>query len=128
MDEKGQTCVLCQEKWKREEKQLEEENRILQQAIVAAALADKTENCKAGKAQWGNKLPTAGQLAKTAALKARENAKQNQNGKAEKPWKGPKGAKPARFSEAHDSTVKEVPKPEPEKTRGKNKLRIQRGQ
>lgn len=120
--------MLCQEKWKREEKQQEEENRILQQTIVAAALADKTENCKAGKAQWGKKLPTAGQLAKTAAIRAQENAKQNQNGKAEKLWKAPNGAKPARFPHGHDPKVKEVPNPEQEKTKGKNKLRIQQGQ
>ena len=80
------------------------------------------------KAQWGNKLPTAGQLAKTAALKARENAKQNQNGKEEKQWSGSKGAKPARFAEVHDRKVKEAPKPDQEKTKGKSKLRIQRGQ
>lgn len=123
---------MCEEKWKREEKENQDQNRIIQEAIVAAALANRAETCLAGKAPWGNKLPTAGQVAKTAALKAREaskmaQAQQNPNVKAWMARKRAKGAKPAKTKETQDHTVNEAPEAEQEKTKCKNRLRIQRG-
>lgn len=95
IDEDGETCVLCEQFHKRKEMESQKENRLIQEANVAAALASRAGTCKTGKAEWGNKLPTAGKLARTAANKAREDSKASINGgcqnrKGEKPGRGPK--------------------------------------
>lgn len=111
---------------------MKEENQIIQEAVVAAALANRADTCKAGKAQWGNKLPTAGTLAKTGALKAREalkamDAGNNENGKVKTPWKGARGGRIAKFAQTPNIKDDEAEIVEQERKKGKPKLRIQRG-
>ena len=131
LDEHGNTCVLCKEFYKRQEKEIQEEKRNTQEAIVAAALANRAENSLAGKSKWGNKLPKAGDVARSAANKAREaskvtEARQHQNNNMENACKGPKGAKPAILQATQDGTPNKALKAGKEKTNGKSKLRIQR--
>lgn len=129
-DRDGQTCVQCAKKWQREEQEIQNHNRLIQEAVVAEALANRAESIQAKKPQWGSKLPKAEKLAKTAAQKAREVAKttevqEDQGGRIEKARKGAKGATLAKLQGLGENHVS---KAEPGKTKGKKGLRIQRGQ
>lgn len=132
IDEDGETCVLCEQFHKRKEMEIQKENRLIQEANVAAALASRAGTCKTGKAEWGNKLPTAGKLARTAANKAREDSKATNIGgcqkrKGEKAWKGAKGAELPNHAATPNFKDVQAPNVEQDKAKGKPKLRIQRG-
>ena len=124
-DREGQTCVQCVRKWQREEQEIQAHNRARQEAIVSEALANRGETLQPGKAQWGQKLPTAERSAKTAAQKAREAMKRTDVLKS--PWKAAKGAKMAKHQDQENTRLEEPVEAKSGKKKGKKELRIQRG-
>ena len=124
-DREGQTCVQCVKKWQREEQETQAHNRVRQEAIVSEALANRGETLQPGKAQWGQKLPTAEKSAKTAAQKAREAMKRTDFLKS--PWKGAKGAKMAKHQDQENTRLDESLEAKSGKKKGRKELRIQRG-
>ena len=124
-DREGQTCVQCVKKWQREEQEIQAQNRARQEVIVSEALANRGESLQPGKAQWGQKLPSAQKSAKTAAQKAREAMKRTDI--LESPWKGGKGAKAAKHQDQENMRPDENLEAKSGKKKGRKELRIQRG-
>ena len=117
--------MQCVKKWQREEQEIQAQNRARQEVIVSEALANRGESLQPGKAQWGQKLPSAQKSAKTAAQKAREAMKRTDI--LESPWKGGKGAKAAKHQDQENMRPDENLEAKSGKKKGRKELRIQRG-
>lgn len=124
-EQDGQNCVQCLKRWQGEEQEIQAHNRVRQEAIVSEALANRGETLQPGKAQWGQKLPTAERSAKTAAQKAREAMKRTDA--LTSPWQGAKGAKMAKHQDQKNTRLDEPLDAKSGKAKGKKELRIQRG-
>ena len=92
---------------------------------MSEALANRGETLQPGKAQWGQKLPTAERSAKTAAQKAREALKKTEGLKSL--WKGGKGAKKLKNQDQENMRLDESLEVKSGKKKGRKDLRIQRG-